>query len=145
LQNTWTPRLVAERDIVDGLSNTIAYGERAHTLLPVSEYTTWHWWNSGWDGDTQFTSRFPINSHRTIPNDPVLQYWGIIDGASSMHPGGGAQFCFADGSVRFISDTIESWQLRNQADMSAPVPTLSPGLYQALSTRSKEEQIPDSF
>jgi prepilin-type N-terminal cleavage/methylation domain-containing protein/prepilin-type processing-associated H-X9-DG protein len=145
LQNTWTPRLIAERDITDGLSNTIAYGERAHSLLPVSEITAWHWWNSGWDGDTQFTSRFPINSHMTIPNDPTLQYWGVIEGASSMHPGGGAQFLFADGSVRFISDTIESWKLRDVNDMVSFPITLAPGLYQALTTRAKEELIPDSF
>jgi prepilin-type processing-associated H-X9-DG protein len=143
LVNTWTPRLFKERDILDGQSNTIAYGERAHSVLPLAERDYWHWWNSGWDGDTQFSSRFPINAFKKTFPDATLQYYGAIEGSSSMHPGG-AQYSFVDGSVRFISDNIESWQLRTGSDAFG-ILNLQRGIWQALTTRAGKEAVPDTY
>jgi prepilin-type processing-associated H-X9-DG protein len=72
--------------------------------------------------------------------------------ASSFHPGG-AHFAFADGSVRFLKDTIDSWPVVDETALPAGV-TYSPmtgmyelvpgtkfGVYQALSTRAGGEII----
>jgi prepilin-type N-terminal cleavage/methylation domain-containing protein len=49
-------------EIIDGTSNTLLLGERAHTLLNVNSRTWWHWWTSGNYGDTLFCTLWPINA-----------------------------------------------------------------------------------
>jgi prepilin-type N-terminal cleavage/methylation domain-containing protein/prepilin-type processing-associated H-X9-DG protein len=103
--------------ITDGTSNTIAVGERSHNL----SYVTWVARSiDGWLGKTSpiegGTDQFnpspeecwtqimgPVgleDGPRTInhPEAHVEDYW-------SRHPGG-ANFLFADGSVRFLKSTI---------------------------------------
>jgi prepilin-type processing-associated H-X9-DG protein len=126
-------------DILDGTSNTIAVGERSHNL----SYVTWTARSiGGWLGKTSVveggTDRFNASPEecwtqvlgpagledgpRTInnPTAHVEDYW-------SLHPGG-ANFLFADGSVRFLKATIN------------PLP------WRALATRASGEAISsDSF
>jgi prepilin-type N-terminal cleavage/methylation domain-containing protein/prepilin-type processing-associated H-X9-DG protein len=106
----WTAVTIA--DIRDGTSNTIAHGEHAVGLL--SDYDriiNGPAWACGWYGDTTFTSFYPINPQRKVDNvygDGLTEAW--IGAASSFHPGG-ANFAMADGSVRFIKDSIDSWPM----------------------------------
>jgi len=136
------------KDISDGLSKTMAFGERAHSLIGTPQYD-WNWWTSGNYGDTMFTTRYAQNAQRrsqaAAGSDPIQGVLGIIFGASSVHPGG-ANYTFCDGSVRFISDSVDSWELTS-ADITIQNNTgVSPKpvhVYQALSTRAAGDATGD--
>jgi prepilin-type N-terminal cleavage/methylation domain-containing protein/prepilin-type processing-associated H-X9-DG protein len=147
----WTAVTIA--DIADGTSNTIAHGEHAVGLL--SDYdriVNGPAWACGWYGDTTFTSFYPLNPQRKVDNvygDGFIEAW--IGAASSFHPGG-ANFAMADGSVRFIKDSIDSWPMDSQTATPLGVIRDSHGLfqltagasfhvYQALTTRKAGEVI----
>src|SRR5262249_53109465 len=151
-------------DVTDGTSNTIAFGERAHGLFSKtdggggdnSSFNGWNWWTSGNFGDTIFTEFYPVNPQKKLN----IAGWNVIYdqagpfplAASSFHPGG-ANFAMADGSVRFLKDTIDSWTV--QISTSLPVGvvrdgttrlySISPpgkvGVYQALGSRNGGEVV----
>jgi prepilin-type N-terminal cleavage/methylation domain-containing protein/prepilin-type processing-associated H-X9-DG protein len=144
--------------ITDGLSNTIAFSEHVHALPSNTIDFYWHnMWFSGDYGDTLFTSFYPINPQSKVGLDPAvihnLQYDDIVLSASSHHPGG-ANFAFADGSVHFIKETIQSWQLIVNGQTIIPAgftqdsygtftatPNAQLGVYQKLSTRNGNEVV----
>jgi prepilin-type N-terminal cleavage/methylation domain-containing protein/prepilin-type processing-associated H-X9-DG protein len=124
-------------DVTDGTSNTFLFGERLHydpefdRLRPLvwpdaTAVGGWGRWgyvaNAGVMFQVTLHTAAPIN-YRVRPGGDfaTLENRGCAFGSS--HPGG-ANFAFADGSVRFLSD-------------STPVPTL-----QALSTRAGGEVVP---
>jgi prepilin-type processing-associated H-X9-DG protein len=118
--------------VTDGTSNTFLFGERYH-LDPqhglqkaihwpgISPLTSWGMW--GWVavGTSQVTlsTPAPIN-YRVPPGGDALTVENRYCVFGSGHPGG-ANFAFADGSTKFVCDTL-------------PLATL-----QALSTRSGGE------
>jgi prepilin-type N-terminal cleavage/methylation domain-containing protein/prepilin-type processing-associated H-X9-DG protein len=141
-------------DVIDGSSNTLAFGERAHSMLDANSALWWNWWSSGIYGDTMFCTLFPLNPFRKVlGGDPTGdgREAPFIISASSMHPGG-ANFAWMDGSVRFIKEDVDSWA----QDPATGLPrglTFDPagpyketgvvrrGVYQALSTRNGGEVV----
>jgi prepilin-type N-terminal cleavage/methylation domain-containing protein/prepilin-type processing-associated H-X9-DG protein len=104
-------------DIPDGTSNTIALGEmlpyqtreaasfrwmsalcgNASTLSPINTPTTC--FDLNWD----------CNAPDGTPCNPMWssnQNYQLANGFKSKHPGG-AMFCFADGSIHFLSQNID--------------------------------------
>jgi prepilin-type N-terminal cleavage/methylation domain-containing protein/prepilin-type processing-associated H-X9-DG protein len=151
--------------VTDGLSNTFAFGEKAHgkfSQVPDVNYSIDYLYNGAWIsgnfGDTLFTALYPMNPFGRIGDDPGNNYFYSYDAqednfsiaASSYHPGG-CNFGFVDGSVRFIKDSINTWPFNpaNGAptnvlyNSSTGLFTAGPpmGVYQALSTRAGAEVV----
>jgi prepilin-type N-terminal cleavage/methylation domain-containing protein/prepilin-type processing-associated H-X9-DG protein len=123
-------------DVRDGTSNTFLLGERCHRDAqfdritdatedgPLAKVGMWAFVMPSAARNLTLSPPVPIN-YRVPPSTPVGDLLTILNRVcayGSGHPGG-ANFAFADGSVRFLSDSI-------------PVDTLL-----ALSTRAGEEVV----
>jgi prepilin-type N-terminal cleavage/methylation domain-containing protein/prepilin-type processing-associated H-X9-DG protein len=154
-----TPALVK-----DGMSSTMLFGESAYSLLQQASRFEYHRWIEGFMGESLICTYYPPNPQSTLltphgPN-PALTF-AVVDAdtvymmsGTSLHPGG-VNFAFADGSVHFLKDSIDSWPIDRTT--AAPVGvqqvtnfTYAPspakgfqrfGVYQALSTRRGGEPI----
>lgn len=131
------------RDILDGSSNTIALGER--TVLPVHMNDPKRW--PSWCGP----GGLGIGSTVSSGISGKLNHPTNMHAYSSHHPGG-ANFCFADGSVHFIADTIESndggvdsGDAGTHGDVVLAAKAGTIGLYQLLGIRNDAQPISHAF
>ncbi|GIW82425.1 MAG: prepilin-type N-terminal cleavage/methylation domain-containing protein [Gemmatales bacterium] len=81
-------------DIIDGTSNTFMIGED----IPEHNYHSMAYYANG----DYASCHAPLNY---MPDPPTPTQWWNVMSFRSRHPGG-ANFCLADGSVRYISQTI---------------------------------------
>jgi len=124
--------------ITDGTSNTFLFAERGHGKFPPNDVNCWNWWTSGNFGDTMFTTFYGMNVWFKPPFNVNLGGKCTSDGSAdefvsspgSFHPGG-ANFAFCDGSVKFLKDSISSWQIQasTSGPTCAPLGISRPGQY----------------
>lgn len=100
-------RSVSIKNIEDGTSKTIAIGESAY----VPADNDWPVWIGGIARDEQTLFKTQPPSVINCSIGPKVFRGPVIDDdcAFGWHSGDGAQFAFADGSVHFLSASIE-WQ-----------------------------------
>ena len=121
--------------VVDGISHTMIVAEKAATVLRgITEYSLdypkyYGLWFSGDMFDAVFTAEGPPNAYKTSRSEQSSR-WGWT--ASSLHPGG-LNILMADGSVRFIKDSIDSGDAGSS----------KVGVWQKLATRNGGELIED--
>ena len=125
--------------ITDGTSNTLAFGERNRVdqnfdvVYPgvnvIEQHSGWAWANYFPGYDYLYGAAMPLNwtfTNAGITSDSGFAYQDLRYSTFGSQHVGGANFCFADGSVHFLSDSI-------------PLATL-----QALATRNGGEVVNSS-
>lgn len=117
------------RDVIDGLSHSLLFGERYHFdpdfdkhlhdgTFPYSRYPIGKWGAWGWTGGGNGTTHVFASARDEAPinfstSDPPLygaSYLEVNLRTSAYGSGhsGGANFCFADGSIKFLSESINA-------------------------------------
>ncbi len=121
---------VAFRSILDGTSNTFLVGERDTAFCRSGTWVGVR--NTAGEGSRGIWTVIGGSRARLNQPDPPI-YWGSNNGCgegfSSLHPGG-ANFAMCDGSVTFISETIDHHHVHGNHDHP------NNGVYQRLGSRN---------
>jgi len=96
------------RDLTDGTSNTFILGE----ALP--QFSLWNWWYN--PNAATATTAIPMNRSLRVPIN--LGNWPENFNFNSRHTGG-ANFGLGDGSVRFVTDSVDTFIYRGYATISS--------------------------
>ena len=107
-------RRTSFRDFIDGTAHTLLIGETAYNL-PDYRFTSGNclgqsrfsftYWSNPFPGSTAITTQYAFNP-KDRPNDGIYSAnW--VRSFRSDHAGG-VQFCFTDGSIHFVTDSVNS-------------------------------------
>jgi prepilin-type processing-associated H-X9-DG protein len=129
-------------DVTDGLSNTVMLGEKINARFWPPPKTIGVWTHD-------HSSSAVLEPNRALRRSDEPDEVRALSCVNSYHAGG-VNVCMGDGSVRFVSDSIDSWDvptaealdLHNELITS---PSDSPRLWQWLYTRAGGEVIPSPF
>lgn len=147
---------IRSAEVTDGLSQTVLYGEASMAFLTDDEILNeGPWWASGWYAGTLCNSFYPVNPNRNGIDDNVhpdgLSH-AYIAAVSSNHPGG-ANVALADGSVRRVKESIDSWHIDKVSGLPTGVTCdslsgtytigaqLHVGIWQKMTTRNYSDVI----
>ena len=138
--NDLTP--LAFASILDGLSYTLLVSEKTAEVQrnskaangsAISEQSGW--WFLGDIGYTLIVNTAPPNAHLRYPSADLAT---LVSSSSSMHLGG-INTLFADGSARFVKNSIDSSPL--DPETGASIFRSTPGIWQKLATRNGGEIV----
>jgi prepilin-type N-terminal cleavage/methylation domain-containing protein/prepilin-type processing-associated H-X9-DG protein len=149
-------QVVRPAEVGDGLSNTILYSEATIAILQNDEIVNeGPWWVEGWWAGALCNSFYPINPHHNGVDDVVAAdniCHAFVSAVSSQHPGG-ANVAMGDGSIKFLSERLESWRVNKVTGLPTGVTrdpitgtyTIGPlahvGVWQKLTTRSGSDFV----
>jgi prepilin-type N-terminal cleavage/methylation domain-containing protein/prepilin-type processing-associated H-X9-DG protein len=136
--------------VTDGLGSTLLFADTSSAWLgrrPASRSL----WNVGSPDCTLSSAYFPPNPERDLEVlRQEFEQGGFSNIVASHHPGG-VNCAFADGSVRFVRDSIDSWPIDPQTGFATGIgvdvknevlfirPGSKVGVWQALATRDRGE------
>jgi prepilin-type N-terminal cleavage/methylation domain-containing protein/prepilin-type processing-associated H-X9-DG protein len=127
--------------VTDGLSNTFIFGEKMIGVFDPADQGLWARFFFRWTRTDAEQTIFRMNLHRVLKPVGFDAKLAVARSYRSFHPGG-CNFAFADGSVRFLKETIDCQPPSYESGyIDATLPQPRSYVYQSLSTRSGGEVI----